>query len=106
MESGQTAKAASIIESENPRRALKLYLEAKRPGRAARLLLSQDELLADEKLVADIVRALRASDLAELAGEIYERTGDYHAAIEAYGQAGVFGRALELGIHSLQLKLS
>ncbi|OXU27721.1 hypothetical protein TSAR_004638 [Trichomalopsis sarcophagae] len=96
MDTGQKAKAASLIESNNPRKAIKLYLEAKRPGRAARLVLSQDELITDEKLVGDIVRALRAQELMELAGEIYERTGDFHAAIEAYGQSGVFVRALEL----------
>lgn len=103
MDSGQKAKAASLIESNNPRRAIKLYLEAKRPGRAARLLLSQDELITDEKLVGDIVRALRAQELLELAGEIYERTGDFHAAIDAYGQSGVFVRALELGKNSLDV---
>lgn len=97
MDTGQTAKAASIIESDEPRRACKLYLDARRPGRAARLLLNQDELVADEKLVAQVLRALRSADQLELAGEIYERTGDSKAAIEAYGKSGVFARALELG---------
>ena len=97
MDSGQIAKAASIIESDNPRRAVKLYLEARRPGRAARVVLGQNELVVDEKLVADVLRALRQTNLMELAGEIHERTGDYLAAIEAYGKAGIFARALDLG---------
>ncbi|KAJ8664577.1 hypothetical protein QAD02_006239, partial [Eretmocerus hayati] len=96
MDSGQTAKAASIIEPENPRRALKLYLDAKRPARAARLLLSQDELASDEKLVAELLRALKASELLELAAEVHERVGETHAAIENYAKAGIYARALEL----------
>ncbi|XP_011499324.1 PREDICTED: intraflagellar transport protein osm-1 [Ceratosolen solmsi marchali] len=96
MESGQMAKAASIIEAEDSRRAVKLYLKARRPGRAARLLLSQDELTDDDKLVTDVVTALKATDLMELAGEIYERIGDHHAAIVAYSQSNIYARALEL----------
>ncbi|XP_014206099.1 intraflagellar transport protein 172 homolog [Copidosoma floridanum] len=96
MDTGQIAKAASIIESDNPRKAVKLYLEARRPGRAARLVLSQDELVGDEDVVAEVVRALNAAELAELAAEIHERTGDYHSAIESYAKAGIFARALEL----------
>lgn len=97
MESGQVSKAASIIESDNPKKAIKLYLDAKRPARAARLLLSQDELESKENLVAEVLKALKATDLMELAGEINERTGNYHEAIRDYGKAGVFIRALELG---------
>ncbi|XP_058794797.1 intraflagellar transport protein 172 homolog [Phymastichus coffea] len=96
MDSGQVSKAASIIESDNPKRAIKLYLQAKRPARAARLLLSQDELASEENLVGEVLRALKAADLLELAGEINERTGMYLEAIRDYGKAGVFVRALEL----------
>jgi intraflagellar transport protein 172 len=98
MESGQISKAAAIIESEDPRRAILLYLKARRPGRAARLLLGLDELVTDESLVNDVVAALKASELMELAGEIYERIGNYHAAIAAYGQSNIYARALELGM--------
>lgn len=97
MDSGQIAKAASIIESDDPRRACKLYLQAKRPARAGRLLLVQDELISNEKLVTDIVKALKTSDLYELAGEIYERIGDSAAAIEAYAKSGAYARAVDLG---------
>lgn len=96
LDSGQTAKAAAVIESDNPRRAIKLYLEAHRAGRAARLMLSNNELLEDTSLVNEIIKALKSTYLMELAGEIFERTDDYPAAIKAYAQAGVFARALDL----------
>lgn len=96
LESGQAARAAIILESTNPRRAVKLYLDARRPGRAARLVLSNDELLEDESIVNEIVRVLKASDLMELAGELLERISDPLEAIKCYSQAGVFARALEL----------
>ncbi|KAL7308007.1 hypothetical protein TKK_0000095 [Trichogramma kaykai] len=96
MDSGQTAKAAGIIEAEDPKRACKLYLQAKRPARAARLLMASDELLGNEKIVTEVVRALKAAELAELAGEIYEQTGDSASAIESYAKAGVYARAVDL----------
>ncbi|XP_043479504.1 intraflagellar transport protein 172 homolog [Leptopilina heterotoma] len=96
LDSGQTAKAAGIIENNNPRKAIKLYLEAHRPGRAARLILANEDLLNDNSLVHEIIKALKSTYLMELAGEIFEKTNDYPAAIKAYAQAGVFSRALDL----------
>ncbi|XP_076179801.1 intraflagellar transport protein Oseg2 [Ptiloglossa arizonensis] len=96
LESGQTARAAAILEATNPRRAVKLYLEARRAGRAARLVLADDELLDDKSIVNEIVRVLRATDLMELAGELLEKTSEPLEAIKCYSQAGVFARALEL----------
>ncbi|OAD52520.1 hypothetical protein WN48_01267 [Eufriesea mexicana] len=96
LESGQAARAAVILESTNPRRAVKLYLDARRPGRAARLVLTNDELLEDKSIVNEIVRVLKATDLMELAGELLEKTSDPLEAIKCYSQAGVFARALEL----------
>lgn len=99
------AKAASIIESEDPRKAIQLYLKAYRPGRAARLILSQDELVNDETIVTEVVRALEASELTELIAEIHERIGDHHAAIKAYAKAGIFARALELGKELIKVRI-
>ncbi|XP_043526195.1 intraflagellar transport protein 172 homolog, partial [Frieseomelitta varia] len=96
LESGQAARAAAILESTNPRRAVKLYLDARRPGRAARLVLANEELLEDRSIVNEIVRVLKATDLMELAGELLERTSEPLEAIKCYSQAGVFARALEL----------
>ncbi|XP_015430536.1 PREDICTED: intraflagellar transport protein 172 homolog [Dufourea novaeangliae] len=96
LESGQSARAAAILEPTNPRRAVKLYLEARRPGRAARLVLADDELLEDKSIVNEIVKVLKATDLMELAGELLERTSEHLEAIQCYSQAGVFARALEL----------
>lgn len=96
LESGQMAKAAAIIEREDPRKAIKLYLEAYRPGRAARLLLRDDELLEDSALLNEIIRSLKNTDCMELAAEILEKTGDYKAAIDCYAQASSFAKALEL----------
>nr|XP_012215554.1 PREDICTED: intraflagellar transport protein 172 homolog [Linepithema humile] len=96
LDSGQTVRAASIIETTNPRRAVKLYLEARRPGRAARLALANNELLEDEQIVEEVISSLKATDLMELAGELLEKTGAGAEAIGCYAQAGVFARALDL----------
>ncbi|KAI4488597.1 hypothetical protein M0802_011487 [Mischocyttarus mexicanus] len=96
LENGQAAKAAAIIETDNPQRAMKLYLESRRPGRAARLLLVNNELLEDTGIVNEVIRALKATDLMELAGEILEKTSDAMDAIKCYAEAGVYARALEL----------
>ncbi|XP_071580277.1 intraflagellar transport protein 172 homolog isoform X2 [Temnothorax nylanderi] len=96
LDSGQAARAASIIETTNPRRAVKLYLEARRPGRAARLILADNELLEDERIVEEVISGLKASDLTELAGELLEKTSAGSEAIKCYAQAGVFARALDL----------
>lgn len=96
LDSGQAARAASIIETTNPRRAIKLYLEARRPGRAARLILADNELLEDERIVKEVISGLKATDLTELAGELLEKTGAGSKAIKCYAQAGVFARALDL----------
>lgn len=96
LDSGQAARAASIIENTNPRRAVKLYLEARRPGRAARLVLADNELLEDGRIVEDVISGLRATDLMELAGELLEKTSAGAEAIDCYAQAGVFSRALDL----------
>ncbi|KMQ88504.1 putative intraflagellar transport protein 172 [Lasius niger] len=96
LDSGQAARAASIIETTNPKRAVKLYLEARRPGRAARLILTDNELLEDERIVEEVINGLKATDLMELAGELLEKTGAGSEAISCYAQAGVFARALDL----------
>lgn len=96
LDSGQAARAASIIETTNPRRAIKLYLEARRPGRAARLILADNELLEDERIVKEVIGGLKTTDLMELAGELLEKTGAGSEAIKCYAQAGVFARALDL----------
>jgi len=96
LDSGQTVRAASIIETTNPKRAVKLYLEARRPGRAARLILGDNELLEDERIVEEVISSLKATDLMELAGELLEKTGAGAEAISCYAQAGVFARALDL----------
>ncbi|XP_012058709.1 PREDICTED: intraflagellar transport protein 172 homolog [Atta cephalotes] len=96
LDTGQAARAASIIETTNPRRAVKLYLEARRPGRAARLILADNELLEDERIVEEVISGLKTTDLTELAGELLEKTGAGSEAIKCYSQAGVFARALDL----------
>ncbi|XP_076232501.1 intraflagellar transport protein Oseg2 [Calliopsis andreniformis] len=96
LESGQAARAGAILEATNPRRAVKLYLEARRPGRAARLVLANDELMHDKLIVNEIVKVLKSTNLMELAGELLEKASEYLEAIKCYSQAGVFARALEL----------
>ncbi|XP_008560724.1 intraflagellar transport protein 172 homolog [Microplitis demolitor] len=96
LNSGQAARAAVIIESDDPRRAVKLFLDAGRAGRAGRLLLSNESLLEDSKITDEVVKALKSSDLMELAGEILEKTNDTSGAIKCYQEAGIFARALDL----------
>lgn len=95
-ESGQETRAAAVTEHEDPRKAVKLYLEARRPGRAARLVLEHKELLEDDAIIDDLVRGLKEADLMELNGEILEKTSRQSEAIKCYVQAGAFARALEL----------
>lgn len=96
LESRQGARAAAIIEPDNPRLAVTLYLEAHQPGKAARLLLANEELIEDGGIVGEVVAALKKADLMELAGEIFEKSGEPLNAIKFYSQAGAFARALEL----------
>lgn len=96
LDSGQAARAAAIIENDNPRKAVKLYLEARRPGRAARLILTNEELLDDNYIVNDVIKVLKNTDLMELAGEVSEKISNPEDAIKCYAKAGVFARALEL----------
>ncbi|XP_076636937.1 intraflagellar transport protein Oseg2 [Colletes latitarsis] len=96
LESDQAARAAAILEASNPRQAVKLYLESRRAGRAARLVLADDNLLENKSIVSEIVKVLKATDLMELAGEVFERTSEPLEAIKCYSNAGVFARALEL----------
>ncbi|KAF7993474.1 hypothetical protein HCN44_010069 [Aphidius gifuensis] len=93
---GQTVRAATIIEKDDPKKAIKLYLDAGRTGRAGRLLLQSIELLEDEKLTKNVIKSLKSSDLMELAGEILEKINDCSGAIKCYSEAGVFSRALDL----------
>ncbi|XP_020709272.2 intraflagellar transport protein 172 homolog isoform X2 [Athalia rosae] len=96
LDSGQAAQAAAIIESFNPRHAVTLYLQANRPGRAARLMLTNEDLMDDPSAIGEVISALKAADLMELAGEVFEKSSDPVNAIKCYSQAGVFARALEL----------
>lgn len=98
LESGQTAKAAAIIEQENSGRAVGLYLEANRAAKAARIILAydRDEMSQNKSLVDDVMRALKKSDSMELAGQLYEKLDNVSAAIESYAQAAAYARALEL----------
>lgn len=96
LSSGQGARAATILENDDPRRAIKLFLDAGRAGRAGRLLLSNVDLLNDQIITNEVVKALKSSDLMEFAGEILEKTNDSRGAIKCYSDAGVFARALEL----------
>lgn len=93
---GQTVRAAAIIEKNDPRKAIKLFLEAGRTGRAGRLLLHSSDLLEDKKLTNDVIKSVKSSDLLELAGEILEKINDINGAIKCFSQAGVFSRALDL----------
>ncbi|KAK0173296.1 hypothetical protein PV328_006513 [Microctonus aethiopoides] len=96
LDSEQLARAAAILENDDSRRAIKLYLDAGRAGRAGRLLISDDTLLNDKSICREVIKALKSSDLMELAGEILEKTGDISEAIRCYGDAGIFARALDL----------
>lgn len=97
IESHQEEKAGDLIEKEGDYLgALNLYLNAKQPGRAFRLLQNYTYLLENEQIVNRVISALIKADMMEQAGILYERVNNSQKALECYKKGNIFSKAVDL----------
>lgn len=97
MESHQEEKAGELREKEGDYlEALGLYLNAKQPGRASRLLQNHPYLMENEDVANRVISALIKIDMMEQAGELYEKLNDSNKALECYKKGKAFAKAIDL----------
>lgn len=97
LRSGQEEKAGQVLEVRGDTdQAMTLYLKAKQPTKAARLILKMPHLLHDDELLNRVIVALVNADLYELAGDLSQKMRQSKAAIDFYRKGKVFARAIEL----------
>uniref|UniRef100_A0A2K5DPE1 Uncharacterized protein n=1 Tax=Aotus nancymaae TaxID=37293 RepID=A0A2K5DPE1_AOTNA len=76
--------------------AISLYLKAGLPAKAARLVLSREELLANTELVEHITAALIKGELYERAGDLFEKIRNPQQALECCRKGNTFMKVVEL----------
>ncbi|XP_078205746.1 intraflagellar transport protein 172 homolog isoform X6 [Callithrix jacchus] len=97
MDTQQEERAGELQESQGDGlAAISLYLKAGLPAKAARLVLSRDELLANTELVEHITAALIKGELYERAGDLFEKIHNPQQALECYCKGNAFMKAVEL----------
>lgn len=97
MQSGQDEIAGQVLESRGEiDQAMSLYLKAKEPIKAARLILKSSQLLHDTELLNRVISLLVESDLYELAGDLLQKVQQPGEAINYYRKGQKFERAIEL----------
>uniref|UniRef100_A0A8C9HWM4 Intraflagellar transport protein 172 homolog n=1 Tax=Piliocolobus tephrosceles TaxID=591936 RepID=A0A8C9HWM4_9PRIM len=97
MDTQQEERAGELQESQGDGlAAISLYLKAGLPAKAARLVLTREELLANTELVEDITAALIKGELYERAGDLFERIHNPQKALECYRKGNAFMKAVEL----------
>ncbi|XP_077008571.1 intraflagellar transport protein 172 homolog isoform X7 [Tamandua tetradactyla] len=97
MDTQQEERAGELQESQGDGlAAISLYLKAGLPARAARLVLTREELLADMELVEHITTALIKGELYERAGDLFEKIRNPQRALECYCKGNAFMKAVEL----------
>ncbi|KAF6103703.1 intraflagellar transport 172 [Phyllostomus discolor] len=97
MDTQQEERAGELQESQGDGlAAISLYLKAGLPARAARLVLTQEELLANTELVEHITAALIKGELYERAGDLFEKIRNPQRALECYCKGSAFMKAVEL----------
>ncbi|XP_060165824.1 intraflagellar transport protein 172 homolog isoform X5 [Globicephala melas] len=97
MDTQQEERAGELQESQGDGlAAISLYLKAGLPAKAARLVLTQEELLATTELVEHITAALIKSELYERAGDLFEKIRNPQRALECYRKGNAFMKAVEL----------
>ncbi|XP_074197923.1 intraflagellar transport protein 172 homolog isoform X2 [Camelus bactrianus] len=97
MDTQQEERAGELQESQGDGlAAISLYLKAGLPAKAARLVLTREELLANTELVEHITTALIRSELYERAGDLFEKIRNPQRALECYCKGNAFMKAVEL----------
>ncbi|ELV13731.1 Intraflagellar transport protein 172 like protein [Tupaia chinensis] len=97
MDTQQEERAGELQESQGDGlAAISLYLKAGLPAKAARLVLTQEELLANTELVEHITAALIKGELYERAGDLFEKIQNPQRALECYCKGNAFMKAVEL----------
>ncbi|XP_076797892.1 intraflagellar transport protein 172 homolog [Arvicanthis niloticus] len=94
MDTQQEERAGELQESQGDGlAAISLYLKAGLPAKAARLVLTREELLANTELVEHITTALIKGELYERAGDLFEKIGNPQRALECYCRGNAFMKA-------------
>ncbi|XP_011806760.1 PREDICTED: intraflagellar transport protein 172 homolog [Colobus angolensis palliatus] len=97
MDTQQEERAGELQESQGDGlAAISLFLKAGLPAKAARLVLTREELLANTELVEDITAALIKGELYERAGDLFEKIHNPQKALECYRKGNAFTKAVEL----------
>nr|XP_060478952.1 intraflagellar transport protein 172 homolog [Panthera onca] len=97
MDTQQEERAGELQESQGDGlAAISLYLKAGLPAKAARLVLTREELLANTELVEHITAALIKGELYERAGDLFEKIRNPQRALECYCKGNAFMKAVEL----------
>ncbi|CAI9571384.1 unnamed protein product [Staurois parvus] len=96
-DSQQEEKAGEVREQEGDYiSAVNMYLHAGLPAKAARLCMSQEQLLANSDLMGRVTAALIKGDFYERAGDLLEKINNSRRALECYCKANAFRKAVEL----------
>ncbi|XP_039285389.1 intraflagellar transport protein 172 homolog [Nilaparvata lugens] len=97
METRQEEKAGELKEKAGDLgAALNLYLKAGLASKAARLVLSERDLLANEDVVSRVVSALTKGEHFTQAGQLYEAIKGTDKALECYRKGHSYSKAVEL----------
>lgn len=88
--------AAEVYEKDGQiLKAVELYLRSGLAARAAALLANSPSV-ANASICQEVANKLQAAGLHDKAGELFERQGNFFAALESYRKGRVFRRALDL----------
>uniref|UniRef100_A0A2K5S7U6 Intraflagellar transport protein 172 homolog n=1 Tax=Cebus imitator TaxID=2715852 RepID=A0A2K5S7U6_CEBIM len=99
MDTQQEERAGELQESQGDGlAAISLYLKAGLPAKAARLVLSREELLANTELVEHITAALIKGELYERAGDLFEKIHNPQQALECYRKGNAFMKVVTVAM--------
>jgi intraflagellar transport protein 172 len=97
METCQEEKAGELKEhNRDYSNAVTLYMKAGLPAKAARILMTHEDIASQQSVVESVATALKNSELYEMAGELYEKVRMLQQALQAYRAGKDFRRAVEL----------
>ena len=88
--------AAKMKENEGDYvQAINLFLTAKMPGKAARVI-SDNNISQPNSLMESVAVALEDAEMNEKAGDFYERMGNRQRALDSYLKGHAYRKAVEL----------